>query len=122
MESLTNVYVVEGIGNDPRLAAATLDAIVMVNAYREVADAPAVLKAFRAALKQGGRLVLCEPRQKSPGASRAAQVKSHVISPELIQQEVVTAGFRMTSRDDDFTANPSGGENAPYSLVVATKP
>ena len=74
-EGLNNVVVVEGTEADPRLPGATLDAIVMVNAFHEVDDAPTVLQAFRVALKQGGRLVLCEPGPKSPAASRAAQVK-----------------------------------------------
>ena len=50
------------------------------------------------------------------------QWPSHVLSPELIAQERVGAGFELVSRDDDFTANPSGGQSAPYSLVVASKP
>ena len=118
---LTHVEVVEGTADDPRLPAGALDAIVMVNAYHEVTDTTAVLRAFHAALKHGGRLVLCEPRPKSPGTSRSEQVKSHVLSPELIAQELTAAGFEIASREDDFTQNPSGGENAPYSLVVATK-
>lgn len=118
---LSNVEVIEATETDPRLPENTVDSIVMVNAYHEVTDNAAVLKAFHTALKPGGRLVMCEPRPKAPGQTRAEQVKSHVLSPELITQELSTAGFQIVGRDDKFTANPSGGENAPYSLVVATK-
>ena len=52
---------------------------------------------------------------------RAEQMKLHVLSPESIAQELTAAGFDVSSREDDFTAKPSGGQNAPYSLVVATK-
>jgi predicted methyltransferase len=111
----------EGTASDPRLPPVAVDAIVVVNAYHEVTDSAAVLGAFRAALKEGGRLVLCEPRPRSPGMSRAEQVKAHVLSPELIAQELTAAGFEVSSREDDFRANPSGGQNAPYSLIVVTK-
>jgi ubiquinone/menaquinone biosynthesis C-methylase UbiE len=120
--SVRNVEVVEGAPNDPRLPAGRLDAIVMVNSYHEVPDHAAVLRKFRDALKQSGRLVLCEPRPKAQGTTRAEQVTSHVLSPDLIVQEVTAAGFELVRRDDDFTANPSGGANAPYSLIVAAKP
>ena len=119
--SLANVVVIEGTASDPRLPLGAVDAIVMVNAYHEVTDTTAVLGAFHGALKQGGRLVLCEPRPTSADTSRVEQVKSRVLSPELIAQELTAAVFEITSRDHDFTANPSGGQNAPYSLVVATK-
>jgi predicted methyltransferase len=81
-----------------------------------------VLQHFREALKPGGRLVLCEPRPTTSGTSRADQVKKHVLSPEIIVDELKAAGFDIVSREDSFTANPSGPEPAPYSLVVAKKP
>jgi hypothetical protein len=49
-------------------------------------------------------------------------VKKHVLSPDLIVEELKTSGFEIVSREDSFTANPSGPEPAPYSLVVAKKP
>jgi precorrin-6B methylase 2 len=120
--NVTNVDVIEATEEDPRLPAGTLDAVVMINAYHEVTQTATVLQRFREALKPGGRLVLCEPRPTTSGASRAEQVKKHVLSPELIVDELKTAGFDIVSREDSFTANPSGPEPAPYSLVVARKP
>jgi predicted methyltransferase len=119
---VTNVDVVEAIEDDPRLPVGALDAIVMINAYHEVTQTATVLQRFRDSLKPGGRLVLCEPRPTTSGASRAEQVKKHVLSPDLIVDELKTAGFEIVSREDSFTANPSGPEPAPYSLVVARKP
>jgi ubiquinone/menaquinone biosynthesis C-methylase UbiE len=118
---LTNVEVVEAREDDPRLPADSLNAIVMVNAYHEVPEYRGLLAHFRAALRSDGRLVLCEPRPTTPGAPREAQAKRHVLSPDFIVDELRQAGFEVVTRDDAFTANPSGPEPAPYSLVVAVK-
>jgi predicted methyltransferase len=120
--NISNVDVIEGTEDDPRLPKGALDAVVMINAYHEVAQAATVLQRFREALKPGGRVVLCEPRPKTSGRSRADQMKGHVLSPDLIVEDLKVAGFEIVSREDSFTANPSGPEPEPYSLVVARKP
>jgi predicted methyltransferase len=120
-DGLKNVEVVEGAEDNPKLPADSLNAIVMVNAYHEVVDYRGMLGHFRTALKAGGRLALCEPRPVTPGAPREAQAKKHVLSPDLIVEELKQAGFEIVARDDAFTANPSGPEPAPYSLVVGVK-
>ena len=114
--------VIEGAEDDPRLPAASLDAAVMINTYHDITQSQSVLARLREALKTDGRLVLCEPRPTTPGETREEQVKRHVLSPDLIVAEVKEAGFEIVRRDDSFTANPSGPEPAPYSLVVARKP
>ena len=121
--NITNATVVEGAEDDPRLPSGALDAIVMVNAYHEVADPATVLQRFREALKPGGRLVLCEPLPTSrSGLSRAEQVKEHELSTDFIVAEAKTAGFEIVSRDDSFAVHVAGGKPYPYSLVVASKP
>jgi predicted methyltransferase len=118
---LTNVEVVEGTERDPRLPVGAMDAIVMINAYHEIGDPTGMLQYFREALKAGGRLALYEPRPIAAGRTRADQVKGHVLSPDLIVEDLKQAGFEILTRDDSFAANPSGPEPAPYSLIVATK-
>jgi ubiquinone/menaquinone biosynthesis C-methylase UbiE len=121
--NISNVKVVEGAPDDPRLPSGAMDAILMVNAYHEIKDSAAVLLRFREALKQGARLVLSEPMPTSrAGPSRAEQVKVHELSTDFIVAEVKAAGFKIVSRDDAFTAQLSGGKSYPYSLVVASKP
>ena len=122
--NISNVVVVEGAPDDPRLPADALDAILMVNAYHEITDHATVLRRFREALRPGGRVVLSEPMptSRSAGPSRAEQVKAHEINPDYIVAELKTSGFEIVSRDDAFTAHLSGGQSYPYSLVVARKP
>jgi ubiquinone/menaquinone biosynthesis C-methylase UbiE len=121
-QNLRNVVIVEGTEGDPRLPASALDAIVMINAYHEIAAPHTVLSHFRGALRAGGRLVLCEPRPNAPGGTREEQAKRHVIDPLYVVSEVKQAGFEVTMTDEAFAANPSG-PNAPYpySLVIARR-
>ena len=49
-ERLTNVEVIEGATDDPRLPASTVDAILIVNAYHEMTEYAAMLAKLKAAL------------------------------------------------------------------------
>jgi len=118
---LSNVQIVEGRENDPNLPADSLNAIIMLNAYHEVVDYRGILGQFRAALRSEGRLAICEPRPVTPEVPREIQTARHVLSPDLIVEELTQAGFEIVSRDDRFTANPSGPEPTPYSLIVGVK-
>jgi len=121
-QKLTNVEVVEGTEDDPRLPSGAVDAIVMINAYHEIAAPQTVLTRFREALRPGGRVVLCEPRPKTPGGTRDEQAKRHVIEPRFVTSELKEAGFEVTLTDEAFAANPSGPDAPyPYSLIVARR-
>jgi ubiquinone/menaquinone biosynthesis C-methylase UbiE len=65
-ERLSNVEMVLGTPTDPRLPAASMDLVLMVDVYHELADPQAMLRALKRALKPGGRLVLIEFRKESP--------------------------------------------------------
>jgi ubiquinone/menaquinone biosynthesis C-methylase UbiE len=64
-ERLSNVELVLGTPSDPRLPAASVDLILMVDVYHELADPQAMLRALKRALRPGGRLVLIEFRKES---------------------------------------------------------
>jgi ubiquinone/menaquinone biosynthesis C-methylase UbiE len=121
-QKLTNVEVIEGAEDDPKLPINALDAIVMINAYHEIAAPERVLAHFREALRPGGRLALCEPRPKTTGGTRAEQVKNHVIETRFVVEELKAADFDVVSTDDTFAGNPSGPDAPyPYSLIIARR-
>ena len=64
-ERLSNVELVLGAPADPRLPAASMDLVLMVDVYHELADPQGMLRALKRALKPGGRLVLIEFRKES---------------------------------------------------------
>ena len=102
-DALTNVTVLKGEAHDPHLSAASLDAAVIVNAYHEMADHQAMLRALRAALKPGGRLIIVEPMSdKRSRDTRDQQTKVHEISAAFVEQEARDAGFRIRTLQDPF--------------------
>jgi precorrin-6B methylase 2 len=107
-EALTNVEIVQGDEDDPRLAPESLDAVVLVNAYHEMRAYQAMLRHFRRALKPKGRLVIVEPlSDKRRHESRDAQVRVHEIGLQFVEQETREAGFRIARTEDPFTERGS---------------
>ncbi len=65
-DGLTNVVTVPGTETDPRLPVASLDLVLMVDVYHELAWPHEMLTALCRALKPGGRLVFVEYRAEDP--------------------------------------------------------
>jgi ubiquinone/menaquinone biosynthesis C-methylase UbiE len=118
-ELLTNVEVVLGQPDDPRLPDATLDAVLIVNAYHEMGPFQAVLAHVRRALKQDGRLVLLEPFDpKLRGESRAKQTKAHSLAPAFAEEELRAAGFDVAALRDPFVR----GQEEQWLMVARPEP
>jgi predicted methyltransferase len=108
-EGLTNVEIVSGEIDDPRLPAATLDAALIVNAYHEMTEHQAMLARIRAALKPDGRLVIVEPI--SPARrddARDRQTRNHEIGAAHVIADAGAAGFRIARLEDPFTSRRDG--------------
>src|SRR5262245_35367720 len=65
-EKLTNVEVVQGGADDPRLPSKTFDLLLMVDVYHELAAPQLFVRKLKEALKADGRLVLIEFRGEDP--------------------------------------------------------
>jgi predicted methyltransferase len=90
------VDVVVGAIDDPRLPTGALDAVLIYNAYHEMTEPDAILKAVFAGLKPGGRLVMAEPLHDNlRSATRAEQIKEHEIGDNYVQEELKRAGFQI---------------------------
>src|SRR5207248_9027129 len=63
---ITNVTLVQGDIDDPRLADASVDLEIMVDVYHEFSRPQALLRHLRDARKPGGRLVLLGYRREDP--------------------------------------------------------
>ena len=128
-KELTNIEIVRGEEDDPKLPAGQLDAVLIVNAYHEFAEYAAVLARVREALKPGGRLVLIEPTPLRPeDTTRAAQAKRHQIAIEWAEADLTQAGFEIVKKDLSFVKRPAhqmagGVSHAPIDwLLVARRP
>lgn len=110
-KELTNVEIVRGEEDDPKLPPGQLDAVLVVNAYHEFAEYPAVLSKVKAALKPGGRLVLIEPTpRRAEDTTRAAQTRRHSIAMALVEGELVDAGYEIVRREPAFVSRPAHQE------------
>jgi ubiquinone/menaquinone biosynthesis C-methylase UbiE len=94
----TNIEIQLGKLDDPLLSSATFDAVLISNAYHEIAQHAEMLAHIRQALKPTGRLVVIEAfEERSRNLPRDEQTKNHLFSPELLDSELRAAGFEIVS-------------------------
>jgi ubiquinone/menaquinone biosynthesis C-methylase UbiE len=91
-EHITNVETVLGTQSDPKLPAAKLDLILMVDVYHELSQPQRMLGEMRKALKPDGRLVLIEYRKEDPTIPIRPE---HKMSASEVKAEVEAEGYRL---------------------------
>lgn len=128
-KELTNIEIVRGEEHDPKLPAASLDAVLVVNAYHEFAEYAAVLARVKESLKPGGRLVLIEPLpRRAEDTTRQSQTRRHTIAIEFAIDDLTAAGFEIVKKDLSFVTRPEhqDGAGSPVKpvdwLLVARRP
>ena len=108
---ITNVTLVQGTIDDPKLEPATVDLEIMVDVDHELSQPQAMLRHLREALKPGGRLVLLEYRKEDP----TVPIKfEHKMSVAEAKMEIEAEGFTLAKVDEAlprqhiliFTAKP----------------
>jgi precorrin-6B methylase 2 len=85
-----NVVAVKGTETDPRLPSNTVDLVLMVDVYHELAYPFEVMTKVRQALKAGGRVVFVEYRKEDP---KVPIKEVHKMSVEQLVREMNVAGF-----------------------------
>jgi ubiquinone/menaquinone biosynthesis C-methylase UbiE len=110
-KKITNVTLVQGTIDDPKLDPASVDLEIMVDVYHELSQPQAMLRHLREALKPGGRLVLLEYRKEDP----TVPIKfEHKMSVAEAKMEIEAEGFTLAKVDEAlprqhiliFTAKP----------------
>lgn len=121
-DGITNIEIILSEVADPKLPAATLDAVLIRNAYHEMTEHRSILKGVMAGLKPGGTLVVIESiDEKLRTASREQQVKEHKIAPDIVAAELKEAGFEIIDRDDSFTTF-TGTTPGAFWMIRARRP
>jgi predicted methyltransferase len=106
-DKIGNVEVIHSEPADPKLAEASIDAALIINAYHEMTEHASMLRHLHRALKPDGRLVIVEPiAQAYRGKTRAEQEKRHEIEATHVQRDLEAAGFRVVSLIDPFADRP----------------
>ena len=95
-EGFNNVKPVLGLKNDPRLPAASLDAVLMVDAYHEVEDRVTMLSNLAKALKPQGRLGIVDFRLDGTGPGPATEER---VSPDVVVSDATKAGLKLIRQE-----------------------
>lgn len=116
---LTNVEPVKGDYADPHLPAESLDAVLILDTYHEMDQHDEMLNRIKAALKPGGRLVLCEAIADSRrSATREQQQRKHELGLAYALQDVKKAGFSIVYQADRFVDRTAEKGDFMWILVV----
>jgi SAM-dependent methyltransferase len=94
---ITNVTLIEGTFDDPKLPPASVDLALMVDVYHELSQPQAILRRLRESLKPGGRLVLLEYRKEDPTVPIKPEHKMSVADAKM---EVEAEGFTLSKVDE----------------------
>jgi ubiquinone/menaquinone biosynthesis C-methylase UbiE len=94
---ISNVTLIEGTLDDPKLPPASVDLVLMVDVYHELSQPQAVLRHLRESLKPGGRLVLLEYRKEDPTVPIKPE---HKMSVAEARMELEAEGFALAKVDE----------------------
>jgi SAM-dependent methyltransferase len=92
-EGLDTIEMVHSEPDDPKIPPGSVDLILLVDVYHELADPEPMLAKMRAALAPGGRVALVEYRLEDDSG---AHIKlEHRMSVEQVRREWEPAGFAL---------------------------
>ncbi len=117
-EKQTQIEAVLGTADDPRLPAAALDAILVVDAFHEMKNYDAMLEAMFKALRPGGLLGIID-REAKLDLPRSEYFEKHRIPPALVREDATRNGFIFLREEAGFT--PTEGDRK-YFFLIFQKP
>jgi ubiquinone/menaquinone biosynthesis C-methylase UbiE len=91
-EKVGNIETVLGLPHDPKLPAASVDLILLVDVYHEFSHPVEMLRAMRVALKPKGRIALVEFRAED---DKVPIKPEHKMSKKQILKEFPANGFKL---------------------------
>jgi predicted methyltransferase len=106
-EDLANVRTVLGTPDDPRLPAGSVDAVLMLKVYHEIAHPMAFLKALKPALRAGAKVGIID---------RNGNGANHGLDHDVVVKEMGEAGFKLVGTYD-FTK----ADKEDYFLIFQVK-
>lgn len=106
-EDLSNVRTVLGSADDPRLPAGSVDAVLMLKVYHEIAHPVAFMKALKPALRADSKVGIID--KNGNGAN-------HGVNHDVVVKEMGEAGYKLVGTYDFTKAD---GED--YFLIFEVK-
>ncbi len=106
-EKLRNVKTILGKADDPLLPANTVDAVLLLKTYHEVAEPVALLRKLRASLRPGAKVGIID---------RNGNGEDHGVGRDVVLREAAQAGYRLL-KQYDFVK----GDKMDYFLVLVAE-
>jgi 2-polyprenyl-3-methyl-5-hydroxy-6-metoxy-1,4-benzoquinol methylase len=106
-EDLPNVKTVLGTPDDPKLAAKSVDAMLLMKMYHEIARPVDVMKLLRGSLKPGAKVGIID---------RNGNGADHGLNRDVVEREMREAGYRLDARYD-FTK----ADGQDYFLIFSAR-
>ena len=105
-EELRNVKTILGKADDPMLPAGSVDAVLLLKTYHEVAQPIALLENLRAALRPGAKVGVID---------RNGNGEDHGVGREVVIREAKASGYKLVEQYDFVK-----GDKMDYFLVFTT--
>jgi SAM-dependent methyltransferase len=90
-ENLTNVRTVMGTPDDPSLPAGSVDAVLMLKVYHEIAHPVASMKLLQRALRPGAKVGIID---------RNGSGSNHGLNHDVVVKEMAEAGYKVVGKYD----------------------
>ena len=107
-EKLANIKTVLGKEDSPQLPANSLDAVLMLKTYHEIAKPVELLKNLRPALRKQARVGIID---------REGNGENHGVQKKVVLQEAERAGYRLIEEHDDWVK----ADRMDYFLIFVAK-
>ena len=107
-EKLNNIKTVLGKENSPELPAKSVNAVLMLKTYHEIAKPVDLLRNLRPALRTGARVGIID---------RDGDGTNHGVQKNVVLQEAEQAGYRLLEEHDDWVKP----DRMDYFLVLVAK-
>lgn len=118
--NISNVITIKGDYDNPHLEPNSLNAALIIDTYHEMDDHDDMLKHIRAALKKGGRLVICEPiATERRNISRSEQERKHELGMNYAVQDLQKAGFKIIYKQDPYIDREKVKGDKMWIIVVS---
>jgi SAM-dependent methyltransferase len=103
-ERLANVKTILSKADDPMLPAASVDAVLLLKTYHEIAQPVVLLRNLRAALRPGAKVGIID---------RNGNGENHGVAREVVLHEAAEAGYKLLDQYDFVK-----GDKMDYFLVL----
>lgn len=90
-ENLSNVRTVLGRPDDPMLPSGSVDAVLLLKVYHEIAHPVEFMKKLKPTLREGARVGIID---------RNGNGTNHGVNHEIVEREMAEAGFRLGATYD----------------------